>query len=537
MNKPDRGYSSRHFKEIFIILLTSLLFVLPVLYLTRNQTFRLYSDYDSMLPMYEYNASYIRDHLAFPDWNPDIGFGIPVLGDPLSGVFNPFLMIPFILWGTGSGTRFIFWEIVFLSGVSMWFLVKSLGISKSFRIWAACLYSVSGTIVARFGAGHIEQFFAFPLIPLIISFSFNQNLRIRNIVLTGLCLSGLYYSGSAYHLFYLLIMVTLIRIYYLVTDKTRRVEQFKIWLGIVLTVFVISFPKLSDFYFRVMPLMQRTISDPTRGSLSVQYFLLPFLMPFSVLFYGRPRLNTLIGIYFNWYEYYAFIAPFPLILLYKFRPVWKSGKIRILLMLLIAGALFIACRYLYSPFNWAYKLIPFFSVFRVPQRMYIPMNVILISLMALAGDIFIRYRTYKKWTVYLFYLSGFLMTFAVTQRLFLTEAFEEKFKDAETVVTMLRDYDPGNYYVASLYPRLQGYLIRSKIPVINYYYGWTNTASPVYSSDENQLILTEFTKIRPEYVIISAKENRLINVGYHKIIKIGKAAVWQTDSWNVKPEK
>jgi hypothetical protein len=535
MSKPTNVFYHLYFPEIILIFVTSLLFVLPVLYQTRNMSFRLFSDYDSMLPMYDFVASYIRDYHIIPSWNPFIGFGIPVIGDPLSGILNPFIIIPFIFWGTSLGTKFLFWEIVFLSGISMWWLIKSLSGSKWVRVWAGCLYAVSGGLIGKFGAGHVEQFFAYPLIPLIFVYSLKKKLRLADVILLGFFMAGLYYSGSIYHLFYMLILVSAIRLYYLVILKNNFKYQIVTYVGIMITIFIVSFPKLFDYYYHVIPLMRRFITDPTRGSLSLPFFLLPFMMPFSVSFYGRPKLQNLIGIYYNWYEYYSFIAPFPILVVWKFKLLWRDERIKILSMVLAVGALFVACRYWYSPFYWIYKYVSIFQIFRTPQRMYLPISTVMIAFMAISVDLVIKKLPDKIKFVTGLCGASFLVTFIVTQYLFSIEAFEIKVNEAENVVLKLREYDRGRYYVASFLPRTQGYLIKSKIPIINYYYGWTNKHSPIYSTDDNQLHLDQFDIYRPKYIIANINENRFKVVGYYQLFIVGNSRVWQTDAPNIFP--
>ncbi|MBI3384867.1 hypothetical protein HY030_01600 [Candidatus Gottesmanbacteria bacterium] len=116
-------------KELFLIVLVALIFILPILWSKKDLAFRLdIGDYDQHLPIYYYIVEQIRDFHRFPLWHPYVQSGISILGDPLSSTLNPLFMVPLIIFGVDHGMKVVFVMSIVIAGIAMWILLSYLGV-------------------------------------------------------------------------------------------------------------------------------------------------------------------------------------------------------------------------------------------------------------------------------------------------------------------------------------------------------------------------------------------------------------------------
>lgn len=445
-------------RSILILFLVSMLYIGSVFWASQGKAFRLDSDYDSNLPIISYVVDTIRNEKRFPLWNPYVSTGISVLGDPLSGVtYLPYLL-PMLVFGVLEGWWVVVGMHAFMAGVFMWMFLRSLRMPTNIALWGGMLYMGAGSFAARVAAGHIEKVLSYPWYPLFLMLILKKEQTLRTAALTGVVMGVVFLAGDVYALLFM-------GIFFLVISVIRAGEIGVIWtikgIGMMIgAFFVIAGIKIVPFLFWVLPEMSRySTFDPARGSLHAFFTWIPFVLPWGVSFYDRPIFQRLFGFWYNWYEYYAFIG-LPMIFFFWLPKIIKRREAQILLILLAVGLGYIARGYAYSPL---FGLSGFLGWFRAPQRMYGALTSVVVALVVLCAE-----RVFKKqvliWGMLFitFLVSGYQMTYA----------FEKPRRDEETVVRELRAHDIGDISVTTSACCMQLFLVREKIRVINYYYGW-----------------------------------------------------------------
>jgi len=519
-------------KELFLVFISALLFVVPVLWVTRNLELRLDTDYDAHLPVYEYIIDEIRVAHKIPSKNPYIATGLPVAGDPLSQIFNPLFMAPLIFLGVEQGMRIVFVVIVLLSGLAMWKLLAGFGISGLPRIWGAVLYEVSGAISARISAGHVEKFFSFALIPLFFWSVLRSGISMKKIIIASCAIAGLFYSGDFYSIWMVTILFVCARVFWLVRKKTSIGSEIISVIRIVSLSLFLVMPKLIPFlqarnsFERFFPI------HPMEGS--IHFFLTPltYIIPVGSFFYDRPFFQRTLGFHYNWYEYFNFISPVAFMLLFSILRV-KKVLVSLLLLLLCIGSLYVSMKFTYSPFYWLVRFIPTLGVFRVPQRMLavtIPLVILLLTLCAASWQ-----KTIKtQWLLLLIFVSSIIWSTIVSQRILLG-SFEHERIEEQFVARELRRRDSSNFYVANFVCCIQKFFMRERIANINYYYAWRPRSAPDFiNQNASGFNYSPLASVRPTYIIAPKSEDFSVYV-YKPFFETTKARVWKTDEPTIVP--
>src|SRR3989344_970134 len=492
-------------KEILIVFLFALLFTLPVLIANRFSSFKLDSDYDMGLPLYHFISDYVRSYRSIHIWNPYIGTGISVIGDPTSMILNPFAIIPIVLFGEGPGMRILIALTIIMSGISMWIFLTIVGIKGVVRIWGSILYEVSGPLAAAIAAGHGGKILTYPFIPLFLALTISPKVKKINILLSSVVLSLVFFSGDFYTLWFFVI---------------------------------ISSIKLMPFIKDVNPQMARFFPiDPYAGSIHAFLSPLAFIIPFGVEFYDRPFFQRTLGFHFNWYEYFAFISPLPFIFLLRIKKVLKKEIIIIFLLIIFVGMLYISLKYPYSPFYWLYKFFPLVQSFRVPQRIFTPITAVLIALFAMCAKDWLKNTKLKKkfFIIYTILILSVGWTFFVNQQT-LVKAFDAPRKEEEAIAKELRKKDNSSYYVVTFVCCTQTFLIREKIPILNFYYGWRPKGTPNFINKKGDgYDFSVLKNVKPKYIISDNNKN-FSEYSYYAFLENSKIRIWKTDKSNIFPK-
>lgn len=516
-------------KQVLILLLASFLYTGSVYGLSQGKTFRLDSDYDSNIPIISYVVDTIRTEHRIPLWNPYVSTGISVLGDPLSGVtYLPYLL-PTLFFGVQSGWWVTIGLHAFMGGVFMWMLLRNLLAEKTgfeFATWGGLLYMGVGAFAARVAAGHIEKVLSFPWYPLFLLALLKKDQSKHTAIAIGTILGIVFLTGDVYGVFFM-------GIFYGVIGIIRGIRGIRVIgeIGVIIAAFIaVAGVKLVPFVIEVAPVIGRYSSfDAARGSLHLFYSWLPFVMPLGVTFYDRLFFQHVFGFWYNWYEYYAFIG-LPMFFLIALPKILKRKEVQVLIILIIVGIMYISRGYPYSILYWMDKYIPVLAWFRAPQRMYEALTSIVVALITLCASNFLRPPLANakgvafKNIVFLwgmlgitFFVSGYQMTYAVE----IPRAAEEN------LVQQLRTGDGGDITVATFACCMQTVLVREKIHVINYYYGWRPKGAPRFvtaSGDGYDFSPLEWTT--PMY-IIAPRDMMFGQYGYEVWFGDEKNVVWR----------
>ena len=508
-------------RVFFILLCSTVVFVGPVLWSARNLTFRLDSDYDTVLPILHFIVDSFHTTKIIPLWNPYIGTGVSIIGDPLSLVLNPFILLPIMVFGAEQGLRITIFLVVFFSGLSMWFFLTKLDVAGWLRLWGATLYQTSGALGARLAAGQIQTFLSYPLIPLFFATTLSARMKKINIFSAAFVLTLIIFSGDFYTVLFLSIFFLGIKGYHVIAKQEH-------WTRALFELFVVYFlfgifasVKLVPYIFEVLPHTERfSIINPFAGSIPIFFSLLPFVIPFRTVFYDRPFFQRLFGFHFNWYEYYVFISPLPFLFLLKIKELRKHNITVLLIFLICVGALYGSLKFLYSPFYWLFHLVPTIRMFRVPQRIFTPMVPLLIGLLTLCA------QKWKGRIAIIICSLSIVWTFFVGQQTMLLSFEQPRIKEA-TLVHTLRQKDKSSFFVITFSCCMQTFLIDEHIPILNYYYGWKLKGTPNFVAKNGESDFSSLYIIRPKYIIAPNAMN-FSSYSYEKLFGDSISTVWYT---------
>ena len=522
----------RNFLPVFTV---TLLLIIPLAILTRRLSFRLDTDYNVVLPMAQFAINAFTQPQKFLTWNPYIGLGVPVLGDPSSLVFSPWYMPIFLLFGADMGVRVIIALTLIVSGFSMWVFLRSLDLDKKVVAWGAILYETSGALAAIVANGHIEKFASYAVTPFAFLLMWKPKMSAANRITLGLLLACMYLSDDFYTPWFLSIFLVSFTVYNGISKRWRLSEVALNFLTIYGSFIIFSLPKLIPFVRDVLPYFDRQqYIDPFMGSIHAFLLPLPYIVPWQVSFYDRPTLQRILDFRFNWYEYYAFITPIAFILLVKIQGVLKKIQVKWAFVALLVGASYISLKYPYSPFYWIFHLFPFIQTFRVPQRVVVPLLVPVIALLSYCADYWIREKKSKHTGLSIILITSVMWTSVVTFQT-MKAAFVPLRVDERYIAQELRRRDAGNFYVANFACCMQPDLLTVSIPVLNYYYGWTPSYAPRFTNKEgDQFDFNKLSMVRPSYIIAN-KKYFFNHYGYSLFFEKGDIQVWKTESPTIFP--
>ncbi len=503
---------------------------------TRSLFFRLDTDYNVILPIAEFAIRAYLDPAHFFAWNPDVGLGIPVLGDPTSFVFSPWFMPWLLLFGVYLGLRVVIAISIIGSGVAMWMLLHALRIEKRIAQWGAILYGTSGALAAIIASGHVEKLPAYALTPIVFLLFFRSKPTFGTAGLIGLLYAIIFLSVDIYGLWFVSIFWFAFRLYDLVTKKRTFWDLVLEGLHIYGMFIVFALPKLLPFIRDVLPHFNRLSSiNPYEGSIHAFLLPIPFIVPWQVMFYDRPTLQRIIGFHYNWYEYYAFITPIALIPLFWVRKILSKPLTAYLLLSLGIGAFYLSLKYPYSPFYWIFHVFPFARSFRVPQRVVVPLLVPLIVLLSYCMEYLVKTYPMKRLSLILG-ICGVSIVWTMCMSFFtMKTAFVPNRSLEESVAQEIRRMDPGKFYVANFACCMQPYLYKQSIPILNYYYGWTPVGSPTFKNTAGTAYdFSVFTYMRPTYIIAYSEES-FLKFGYTIVVSKERIRVWKTEHPTIVP--
>lgn len=488
--------------DIITVVVTLFSAVLIYQIFTSSLMFKLESDYDSNLPIYAYIFQTIKEKHYFPLTNPFIGDGLPVLGDPLSAILHPLAFFSFIIGGLNTGMRIIIYSSMILSASAMYLLLKKIKYPPIICIWGSLIYAFSGGLASRIFAGHIEKILSYPVFPVVFYLATIRKWNYFNSILVGICFSLIFLSGDIYSIYLLLILITPIRFYFLITGRKELLEQTKKYISALVIFLLLSSIKIINFILFVKPnLLRYFFIDPVAGSINPFFAWIPYIIPEPSLFSNTSLLNTFFKMDYNWHEYYLFIGIIPLIFCLIAIIIDRKRNFLYIIMLIL-GLFYVGLNFNFSPFFWINKINPLFDNFRVPTRMLFVMTPIIIFLAS--GGIYAIYKKSGKRARYIIIAALVLdCAFVIFQfsKIFVTSL--EPVRQANIqLIRKLKSKDHTSFDTASFTCCYQLYLIQNNIKVINYYYGWRmKKGHPNYLTyDSKYFDISQLWGIRPKYL-------------------------------------
>ena len=358
-----------------------------------------------------HRISSIVTYHQFPLWNDMWISGFPEYASPISELYDPLLMIPYLFLGLIDGVKFIIVTHVFFAGIAFWLFSTTITQNRSVQLYGSLLFMLSGSMTARLYPGHTELMTTQMFIPLtmyFISKSLNER-DVKYIIFSAVSMAMFIFGGAAYlFIFFLMLffVYSLMNVVGLDKQGNNKINIKRSNLKILALIFVLCLMFISIKTIPILNLTDNIVRndpiEPFKGSI---------LFKDSVAYFVNGGADSS----FSNYESYAYIGFLPAI--FAFLSVFNRSKEKkymypsFVVFLLWAGGNL-------TLFGWIH-LLPFLNNFRVPGRAFIFASFILISLSVYGLIWFLNsFEKDKKLVMPVLYTIA-LVVFFETQEIFI----------------------------------------------------------------------------------------------------------------------
>jgi len=370
----------------------------------------------NIVPLLHFKES-IFDYHKFPQWNPYINQGIPIISDPLYGIYNPLISIPILIFPYQSAIKVTYFASLFIACISMFLLLRLYKISNVSSTIIALTYASGTYFASRIVAGHLEKVVSFALLPLFL-YCLIKIMRAKNVLWAGLgaiVISLILFSGDIYNALFCLYSLAAVFIYSLFKDKKA---SFYIFLtGILFLLFssikIIPMIELQNYISK--------IKEPYIGDLNLLSLILNLFLPFDDII-SKIFPSQTVSTGFGWWESLAFIGPIATLgLIYIIKALFtkRGSELSLLIVLTVLFFLLSTPGSLFNPIRYITYIIEPLQYFHVPSRILALWGiVILVSL-----GIFIDKWKRRKLAISLL-LINLIIVFTYSQYVLFTRKFE-----------------------------------------------------------------------------------------------------------------
>ncbi len=360
-------------KVVFILFLLTCVFFWKVIVNPDKIIFDGYfSDVISQFSPYKnFISDSFRKYGELPLWNPYSFMGHPFVGNPVSAMFYPFNFL-YLIINANSLFGFHFMFDVFVLGIGTYLLTRELKLDRFSSLVSSITFMFSGITVARVYAGHIPNFDIVALTPFVF-WLLEIAIRKRSLfygALTGIPLGLQFLAGQAEFALYSSFGLFIYFIFklFMILKKDWKLKNAVKPISI-LAIAVIVAVCLSAI--QVIPSLELSKNSARSGEKSFKYStsysfpsqqIISFAMP---EFFGTFLDESYWGAR-NFWELTAYVGVLPLILCIV-GLIFKRNEHSIGFLILALFSLLVAFGK-YSPiFYVLYKIIPIFSMFRMPS--------------------------------------------------------------------------------------------------------------------------------------------------------------------------
>jgi hypothetical protein len=345
--------------DIFFIVL---LFVLTLIFFWKLAfTGKIYSGYDPITYSYPnrlFAASSIRSG-EVPLWNPYLFMGVPFVANIQTAVFYP-LNVLFYLLPVTTAYNFSIILHIFLAGLFMYLFARfSLELKPFSSFISAVVFMFSGFFSAQ--VGHLEQINTSAWIPLLFLF-IDKSFKKRSIpfaVCAGLVVGVVLLAGHPQEAYFTLVAATLYMLFNIVVNLRKGWQENITTISLfVLTIFL-GFALAAVQLFPALELSRFALRSSMSYSEVTLWSLAPTQLFSAILpgFYSYPFC-----------EFIGYLSIFSLFLaLVAVVYTWRE-KLTLFFAGLAFLALFLAFGASNPLYHLMYRMVPGFSIFRVPAR-------------------------------------------------------------------------------------------------------------------------------------------------------------------------
>ncbi len=447
MNKLLILFSNKlFFHGIFLIF--SLLILLPVI--LDNHVVHANDLNGTDLQELYFRDAIVHSH-TFPQWNPTIQEGLPLIADPMYSAYNPVMSIPLIIMPSYDGAiKLIYVLSLFLACETMYLLAKSFVSSEAIAFFIALTYAVCGYPAARITAGHIESVVPYGILPFVI-FSLMQVGRKKNVLWAGIAALSFFYvlsAGSIYFVMYGMLSLSVLACYFFFKEKKVFFYFFvtAVLMGLFSAVKILPIVELQTYLGKS--------KEPFEGSQTIismiRYLFIPFDKPFQLTY-----LSSFISTAWGDLEKTAFIGIFPFIgivwMIKEYKKINIPSKI-FLVLLFCTFFLMLMPALLVNPYHWLITFIPSLQYFRVPSRAYAYFVVIILVIFGLFSEYLLRSKKYRIFVfpmlvLNLFCTIFFFETMLINPSLVAYSVFPANYSLYNDIFSWIEKHNTQNYYV------------------------------------------------------------------------------------------
>jgi len=333
---------------------------------------------------------WLSGETAFPLWNPIMGYGRSLIGDPFLFVFNPFLSVPMFAFGLVNGTKIAMVLNFMIAGLGMYVLARGLKLNWIPALWSGLLYMMCGALPSHLIIGQIQLTFSLGWAPWAAAglvWLFREPGWGRA-CLAALAMALFFFCGNLYHQVYALFAFAIMSIIAMVDWNTFQIKK-----PIVKYVLLVGALSLGLIAIQLLPLLGARSSMDNIGGYVVdtQEFHGSQLMEYAFLNYvvadpDFSRTDILDQIPCP-QENYRYIGVAPILFLLFLVPAFVRGN-RATIISMAASFLFLLA--------WAgleytfvadlYEFFPILYQFRDPGRALSVGTIFLIALSGFALD-------------------------------------------------------------------------------------------------------------------------------------------------------
>ncbi|WP_417383771.1 YfhO family protein [Gimesia sp.] len=378
-----------------------------------------------------------------PYWNPYSLLGMPWLGSPQSSLFYPGNWLFFFV----NAISAISWSLVlhhWWAGLGAYLLGRKYKLSFFSALLSGIVFLAAPYFVAKTGEGHFTSVTQIAWFPWILyGYELLREGSRKAVPLLAILISLAFFCGHVQELFYLLLFLSVCLVVECLVDlilqKRQPVSspenreevtsdvpvtmsppgaQFKGWIAVSLFVAGLVAVDLFPVFIYTKQAVRASGIDMvalSKGSLN-NYSLLQLLDPFV---WGRPDQYQGPGLYY--WEAICSFGCLPLLLALLGTGVFFRNRNVIRLTLIGLVALLLAFGPHLPFYTLCYKLIPGFSMFRLPARLLWICTLAIAMLAGFGSESLFRLsqsQRRKSWQIFIgigFTVAVLLMGYQVTQ--------------------------------------------------------------------------------------------------------------------------
>lgn len=172
-----------------------------------------------------------------PLWNPYMLTGFPHVGDFVNHFWNPISTVPIMIWGGINGMKVSIFLTFIIAGLGQWMLAYVLGLGRTFRLWSAILFMISGGLALLWRVGWYELLLGAVWFPWCFALYWRalQQHTLASIILTSATIFMVISTGGGYYPIYLFVSLAVLTIVALLLAKSNeRLKQIRTAVLVVL---------------------------------------------------------------------------------------------------------------------------------------------------------------------------------------------------------------------------------------------------------------------------------------------------------------